>query len=102
MESKDVRRNDLFIQFAIGAAFEAINQAQWFPKDDYEKSRTATIIATGVGGVPAIANATQTVAKDGVRSLSPFIVPSFLPNLASGQIAIKYGYNGPSLSLIHI
>lgn len=96
MESKDVRRNDLFIQFAIGAAFEAINQAQWFPKDDYEKSRTATIIATGVGGVPAIANATQTVAKDGVRSLSPFIVPSFLPNLASGQIAIKYGYNGPS------
>lgn len=58
--------------------------------------RTATVIGTGVGGVPAITAASETIRTSGVRRLSPFVVPSFLPNLAAGQIAIRFGFHGPA------
>ena len=53
-------------------------------------------MATGVGGFPAITNAVHTVDARGPRRLSPFTVPGFLPNLATGQISIRYGFTGPS------
>lgn len=96
MSQRDLRRNDLFIQYAIAAAHEALLQANWMPESPEEKRRTATMIATGVGGVPAIAGAVETIRLEGTRRLSPFVVPSFLPNLAAGQVSIRYGFNGPS------
>lgn len=96
MSQRDLRRNDLFIQYAIAAAHEALLQANWMPESTQEKRRTATMIATGVGGVPAIAAAVETIRLEGTRRLSPFVVPSFLPNLAAGQVSIRYGFNGPS------
>ncbi|MGO6820036.1 beta-ketoacyl synthase N-terminal-like domain-containing protein, partial [Rhizobium brockwellii] len=56
---------------------------------------TATIIASGVGGFPAIAEAVRIGEKRGVRRLSPFTVPTFLVNLAAGQVSIRYGFKGP-------
>lgn len=96
MSQRDLRRNDLFIQYAMAAAQEALLQANWLPESPEEKRRTATLIATGVGGVPAITAAVETIRHEGARRLSPFIVPSFLPNLAAGQVSIRYGFNGPS------
>ena len=49
-----------------------------------------------MGGVPAIKRASETIRNEGVRRLSPFVVPSFLPNLATGQIAINFGFHGPA------
>lgn len=91
----EIRKTDLFIHYSIAATEEALTQADWKPTDAIEKSRTAVIIATGVGGFPAITNAVKTVAERGLRRLSPFIIPSFLPNLAAGQISIRYGFDGP-------
>jgi 3-oxoacyl-[acyl-carrier-protein] synthase II len=85
---------DRFIAFAIAAADEAIAQAKWAPQDEREKTRTATIIATGIGGFPAIAEAVRTTDERGVRRLSPFTVPAFLANLASGWVSIKHGFKG--------
>lgn len=96
MDARELRRSDLFIHYAIAAAQQALEQADWFPEDETARSRTATIIATGVGGVPAITAASETVRSSGVRKLSPFVVPSFLPNLAAGQLAIRYGFHGPA------
>ncbi|WP_237154122.1 beta-ketoacyl-ACP synthase II [Oryzibacter oryziterrae] len=96
MDSKELRRNDLFIQYAMAAALEALQQAAWLPDSADERARTATIIATGVGGVPAITAASEVVRTSGVRRLSPFVVPSFLPNLAAGQVSIRFGFNGPA------
>ncbi len=96
MEPRELRRNDLFIQYAMAAARDALEQAGWRPERLEDRARTATIIATGVGGVPAITAASQTVQTSGVRRLSPFVVPSFLPNLAAGQVSIRFGFNGPS------
>jgi 3-oxoacyl-[acyl-carrier-protein] synthase II len=86
---------DRFILFAMAAAEEAIKQSGWQPATASEFERTATVIASGIGGFPAIADAVRTVETRGPRRLSPFIVPSFLVNLAAGQVSIRYGYKGP-------
>jgi 3-oxoacyl-[acyl-carrier-protein] synthase II len=92
---KDQKKMDRFILFALLAAEEAINQARWTPEDDASRERTATVIGSGIGGFPAIADAVRLADSRGVRRLSPFTVPSFLVNLAAGQVSIKYGYKGP-------
>jgi 3-oxoacyl-[acyl-carrier-protein] synthase II len=96
MDPRELRRTDLFIHYAIAAAQEALDQAGWRPEGQTERARTATVIGTGIGGVPAITAATETIRTSGVRRLSPFVVPSFLPNLAAGQVAIRFGFHGPS------
>lgn len=95
IQPKDQKKMDRFIHFAMGAADEAVRQAGWTPDDTVARERTATIIASGVGGFPAITDAVRTVETRGVRRLSPFIVPSFLVNLAAGQVSIRYGFKGP-------
>ncbi|WP_349958252.1 beta-ketoacyl-ACP synthase II [Rhizobium sp. ZPR3] len=92
---KDQKKMDRFILLAMAAAEEAILQAGWQPTDVSALERTATIIASGVGGFPAIADAVRTAETKGVRRLSPFTIPSFLVNLAAGQVSIRYGYKGP-------
>lgn len=92
---KDQRKMDRFILFALLAAAEAIAQAQWMPNDAAALERTATIIASGIGGFPAIVEAVRTTDQRGVRRLSPFTIPSFLANLAAGQVSIRHGFKGP-------
>jgi 3-oxoacyl-[acyl-carrier-protein] synthase II len=92
---KDQRKMDRFILFALVAAAEAITQAAWTPADAHAMERTATVIASGIGGFPAIVEAVRTTDQRGVRRLSPFTVPSFLANLAAGHISIRYGFKGP-------
>lgn len=92
---KDQRKMDRFILFAMAAAAEALGQAGWVPETEAQKQRTATIIATGIGGFHAIEQAVATVEGPGPRRLSPFTVPSFLANLAAGQVSIRHGFKGP-------
>jgi 3-oxoacyl-[acyl-carrier-protein] synthase II len=92
---KDQRKMDHFILMALVAADEAIKQAGWAPETDGQRERTATIIASGVGGFPAIAEAVRTMDARGARKLSPFTIPSFLVNLAAGHVSINYGFKGP-------
>jgi 3-oxoacyl-[acyl-carrier-protein] synthase II len=92
---KEQRKMDRFILFAMVAAAEAIAQAGWAPADAQSLERTATVIASGIGGFPAIVEAVRTTDARGIRRLSPFTIPSFLVNLAAGHISIRYGYKGP-------
>ncbi|WP_050383775.1 beta-ketoacyl-ACP synthase II [Bradyrhizobium pachyrhizi] len=92
---KDQKKMDRFILFALLAAAEAVAQAGWMPAEALAQQRTATVIASGIGGFPAIADAVRTAEKSGLRRLSPFTIPSFLANLAAGHITIRYGYKGP-------
>jgi 3-oxoacyl-[acyl-carrier-protein] synthase II len=92
---KDQKRMDRFIQFAIAAADEAIAQARWTPASEQQRERTATVIASGIGGFHTMMQATRTTDTRGARKLSPFTVPAFLVNLASGQVSIRHGFRGP-------
>lgn len=92
---KDRRKMDRFILLGLAAAEEAISQSGWQPATPREQQRTATVVASGIGGFLAITEAVRTADQRGVRRLSPFTVPSFLVNLAAGQISIRYGFKGP-------
>lgn len=93
--AKERKKMDRFIEFALIAAQEALAQAGWEPCDENDRQRTATIIASGVGGFGAIAEAVRTTDTRGPRRLSPFTAPSFLANMAAGQVSIKHGFKGP-------
>jgi 3-oxoacyl-[acyl-carrier-protein] synthase II len=92
---KEQKKMDRFIMFALAAAREALAQAGWQPQTEDEKERTATIIATGVGGFGAITDAVRTTDSKGPRRLSPFTIPAFLGNLAAGHVSIAHGLRGP-------
>ncbi|WP_154956991.1 beta-ketoacyl-ACP synthase II [Klebsiella grimontii] len=93
--TKERKKMDRFIEFALMAAEEALTQAGWRPVDDNSQQRTATIIASGVGGFGAIADAVRTTDTRGPRRLSPFTAPSFLANMAADHISIRHGFRGP-------
>lgn len=95
VDAKDVKKMDLFIQYAMGATAEALAQANWFPETLEDQQATATIIGSGVGGSPVMAKAVETIREKGPRRLSPFTVPSFLANLAAGWVSIRYQFRGP-------
>jgi 3-oxoacyl-[acyl-carrier-protein] synthase II len=92
---KDRRKMDRFIQFALVAADQALKQSGWLPSGEVERERTATIIASGIGGFQTIVDAVETVRTRGAPRLSPFTVPAFLVNLAAGHVSIRYGFKGP-------
>lgn len=92
---KEQKKMDRFIMFAIAAAKEALAQAGWVANTPEEQERTATIIASGIGGFPAIVDAVRTTDTKGPRRLSPFTIPSFLVNMAAGHVSINFGFKGP-------
>jgi 3-oxoacyl-[acyl-carrier-protein] synthase II len=95
LPAKEQRKMDRFILFALAAAKEALTQAGWAPQTEEQQTRTATIIASGVGGFPAIAEAVRISDTKGPRRLSPFTIPSFLSNMAAGHVSIQHGLKGP-------
>ncbi|MGB1256492.1 MAG: beta-ketoacyl-ACP synthase II, partial [Thiolinea sp.] len=92
---KELKKMDRFTLYAMAAAQEALAQANWYPESDEDKAATATIIGSGIGGFPTITNAQRTMESRGFKRLSPFVVPSFLANLAAGNVSIRYGFRGP-------
>jgi len=95
IEAKELRRMDRFIPFALDAADQALREADWPEADIALAERCATVIASGIGGFGAIAEAVRTTDARGADRLSPFTVPSFLINLAAGHVSIRHGLKGP-------
>lgn len=95
VEPKDQKKMDRFSLFALAAAQEALKQADWQPCTESARQRTATIVASGIGGFGAITEAVRITDNRGPKRLSPFTVPSFLANMAAGQISIRHGFRGP-------
>ena len=100
MPSKERRKNDQFIVYAMAAAKEAVEDAGWQPTDEYDLERTGVMIGSGIGGLQWIADGALTLEQRGPRRMSPFFIPAALINLASGQVSIQYGFKGPNHSVV--
>ena len=103
MSARDAKRVDDFILYSVAAADEALKDAVWNPaaKDDVEAcERTGIVFGSGIGGLETTYNASITLHEKGPRRLSPFVVPSMLINLTSGQISIRHGFKGPNHSVV--
>jgi 3-oxoacyl-[acyl-carrier-protein] synthase II len=97
---KEQRKMDLFIVYALAAAIQAVEDSGWMPQGEEDQNRTGVMIGSGIGGLPAIAEASITLKERGARRISPFFIPSALINLASGHVSIKYGFRGPNHSVV--
>ncbi len=98
--SKDQRKLDKFLLFAIAAAQQAVEDSGWMPQDDEGRERTGVLIGSGIGGLDTIYETSVTLLQRGPRRVSPFFVTAALINLASGQVSIKYGFKGPNHSVV--
>ncbi len=98
--AKDRRRMGDFIVYAMAAAQQAVEDANWKPTAENELERTGVLVGSGIGGLVEIAEGANLLASGGPRKISPFFIPSALINLASGQISIKYGFKGPNHAVV--
>ena len=96
IDKKLARRLDLFAQYAMYAADEALAHAGLTPSEEGDP-RFGVYVGTGIGGLQEIVNGSRLFDQQGWKGLSPFFIPRALTNLAGGQIAIRYGAQGPAL-----
>ncbi|MFC0385273.1 beta-ketoacyl-ACP synthase II [Muricoccus vinaceus] len=97
---KDQKKMDRFIQLALVAATEAVEDSGWVPESEDDRHATGVMIGSGIGGLQTIYEASIQIAAGKHRRLSPFFIPSALINLASGHVSIKYGFKGPNHSVV--
>ncbi len=97
---KDQKKMDRFIQLALVAAQEAVEDSGWQPQTEEDRDATGVMIGSGIGGLQTIYEASLTVESGRSKRLSPFFIPSALVNLASGHVSIKYGFKGPNHSAV--
>ena len=99
MDRKEARRYDLFAQFALAAAHQAVTQAG-LDGGVPSPERTGVVIGSGIGGMQTYEeNCTAYVTK-GPDRVSPFFVPMFIPDIAAGLVSIRYGLKGPNFATV--
>ena len=100
MEPKDQRKVDDFIIFAMAAARQALDDANWHPSTEEQRCATGTMIGSGIGGLSGIAETAVLLKERGPRKVSPFFIPGRLINLASGYVSIEHGLKGPNHAVV--
>ena len=100
MEPKEQRKVDDFITYAVSAATQALDDADWHPETDEDQCATGTLIGSGIGGLQGIEDASLLLEAKGPRRISPFFIPGRLINLASGQVSIQHKLRGPNHSVV--
>ena len=98
--TKDQRKMDRFIQFAMVAATEAVEDSGWMPENEDDRCASGVMIGSGIGGLETIYENSLLIQEGKARRLSPFFIPAALINLASGHVSIKYGFKGPNHSVV--
>lgn len=99
MNPKDAKRMDLFIQYGIGAAVDAIKDAG-LEITDQNADRIGAMLGSGIGGLPGIEENCETLLNKGPNRISPFYVPRSIINMLPGQLSILTGFKGPSISAV--
>ncbi|KAG1073549.1 hypothetical protein G6F42_025798 [Rhizopus arrhizus] len=96
LDKGDDRTMAKFSHYAIAAARQAINDAQWIPETDSDKERTGVCIGSGMGSLEDIVDTSAAYSSGGYRKVSPMFVPRILINMAAGHLTMKYGFQGPN------
>jgi 3-oxoacyl-[acyl-carrier-protein] synthase II len=97
VDKRDVKKMDVFIQFALAAAQFAVDDARLQVTPDVA-DRVGVFIASGIGGFQTIEDEHQELIKGGPRRISPFFIPASIINLAAGQVSIRFNARGPNLA----
>jgi 3-oxoacyl-[acyl-carrier-protein] synthase II len=100
MDPKESKRVDDFILYAVSAATQALNDANWHPSTEEQRQRSGTMIGSGIGGLEGIAETAIILHEKGPRRVSPFFITGRLINLTSGYVSIQHGLKGPNHSVV--
>jgi 3-oxoacyl-[acyl-carrier-protein] synthase II len=100
MEPKDQRKVDDYIVYAMCAARQALDDADWHPSTEEERCASGVLIGSGIGGLQGIAETALLLKEKGPRRISPFFIPGRLINLASGYVSIEFGLKGPNHAVV--
>ncbi|MFP5378264.1 MAG: beta-ketoacyl-ACP synthase II [Vicinamibacteria bacterium] len=95
IEKKELKKMDIFIQFALAASQFAMDDSG-LPITDENATRVGVFIASGIGGFTTIEREHKALLEGGPRKISPFFIPSAIINLAAGQVSIRFGAKGPN------
>jgi 3-oxoacyl-[acyl-carrier-protein] synthase II len=99
LNSKDARKVDTFVQFAVAASLQAMEDAG-LEVTDANRDRIGVAIGSGIGGLPFIEKNHSAVLTAGPRRISPFFIPGSIINMAAGYISILKGLRGPTISIV--
>jgi 3-oxoacyl-[acyl-carrier-protein] synthase II len=100
MEPKEQRKVDEFILFAMAAARQALDDADWHPQEYDDQISTGVLIGSGIGGIEGIAETALLLRDRGPRRISPFFIPGRIINLASGYVSIAHALKGPNSAVV--
>jgi 3-oxoacyl-[acyl-carrier-protein] synthase II len=99
IEKKELKKLDLFIQYAIVAGVEAVEHAK-IDFSQVDPTRAGALVGSGIGGILSVLEWHRVILEKGPSRVSPFFVPSLIVNMASGQLSIRYKLKGPNSSVV--
>lgn len=99
LDRKEAKRMDLFAQFAMAASHQAVTHAGLEGKFPVPE-RTGVVIGSGIGGMMTFEEQCLIYLQKGPDRVSPFFVPMFIPDIASGHVSIRYGLKGPNFCTV--
>ena len=99
IDKKEIKRMDLFVQFALVATKEALEDAQLIITPEIGE-RLGVIVGTGLGGLPTFEKNHTALMEKGPGRVSPFFIPMLIANMASGHIAMHFGAKGPNTCVV--
>jgi 3-oxoacyl-[acyl-carrier-protein] synthase II len=100
MEPKEQRKVDDFILFAMAAAKQALDDADWHPQEYEDQIASGVLIGSGIGGIEGIAETALLLRDRGPRRVSPFFIPGRIINLAAGYVSITHSLKGPNSAVV--
>jgi beta-ketoacyl-acyl-carrier-protein synthase II len=98
MEKTEARRSDLYTQYALAAAMQAMDDSGIAGSINAE--RLGVYIGSGIGGIETFMREHQKMLEKGAGRISPFFIPMMIANMASAQVAMRYGAMGPNLPIV--
>ncbi len=96
---KDARKMDVFTQYGIAAAEEAMLDSGLIMNEALSR-RAGVAVGAGIGGIQTITNNQDKLVAGGPRKVSPFFIPAGIINMVAGQISIKHNLKGPNISIV--
>ena len=99
IEAPLARKQDLFTLYALAASIQAVSQSGLKSGENIDASRFGVYVGSGIGGFTTIYREIEKMVKDGPKWVTPTFVPTMIPNMAAGHIAIRHGACGPCLPI---
>ncbi|MGE5507916.1 MAG: beta-ketoacyl-ACP synthase II [Chitinophagales bacterium] len=99
MDRKEARQMDRFAQFAVAAALQAVADSG-LDLEKVDKEKVGVIIGSGIGGIKTLFDQMKTLIERGPSRVRPFLVPMMIPDIAAGQVSIRFGFKGPNQAAV--